>query len=81
MDESRRPDPERPDPEGPGPERPNPGDLGPRGRESLRTGTVAVDEVLDSLEGLDDLSVDEHVAVFERAHQTLRSALDARPEA
>ena len=33
------------------------------------------------LAGLDDLPVAEHVAVFERAHEELRAALDARPDA
>jgi hypothetical protein len=47
---------------------------------SLRTGNERVDAVLDSLTGLDDLPVEEHVAVFEKAHEELRGALDARPE-
>lgn len=47
---------------------------------TVRTGNERVDAVLDSLEALDDLPVDEHVAVFERAHEELRGALDARPE-
>jgi hypothetical protein len=34
-----------------------------------------VDDVLASLDGLDDLPVREHVAVFERAHEQLRAAL------
>lgn len=41
-----------------------------------RTGDASVDGVLDSLDGLRDLPVDDHVAVFERAHEQLRSALD-----
>lgn len=48
--------------------------------EPVRTGHPQVDEVLASLDGLDDRPVDEHVAVFERAHDALRGALDARPE-
>jgi hypothetical protein len=40
-----------------------------------RTGNGAVDEVLRSLEGLEERSVAEHVAVFEAAHEALRSAL------
>jgi hypothetical protein len=47
----------------------------------LRTGNPEVDGVLDSMDGLDDLPVAEHVAVFERAHEVLRGALDARPDA
>ncbi|MGZ4457451.1 MAG: hypothetical protein ACXVWV_15810 [Nocardioides sp.] len=39
------------------------------------TGHPAVDGVLDSMSGLRDLPVDEHVAVFETAHDTLRAAL------
>lgn len=41
------------------------------------TGHGAVDGVLASLAGLADLPADEHVAVFERAHEQLRGALDA----
>ena len=44
--------------------------------EGVRTGDAAVDSVLDQVEGLDELPVEEHVAVFERAHEDLRSALD-----
>jgi hypothetical protein len=39
------------------------------------TGNDAVDGVLRSLEGLEDRPVEEHVAVFETAHETLRAAL------
>lgn len=39
------------------------------------TGHDAVDGVLRSLEGLEAKPVDEHVAVFESAHETLRAAL------
>lgn len=42
-----------------------------------RTGVPSVDEVLDRVEGADDLPVDDHVAVFERAHEDLRRALDS----
>jgi hypothetical protein len=35
-----------------------------------------VDEVLASLDELDDQPVAEHVAVFESAHRRLRDALD-----
>jgi hypothetical protein len=46
------------------------------------TGHPQVDEVLQALETLDDLPVDQHVAVFEAAHVGLRDALkDARPAA
>jgi len=45
--------------------------------EPTRTGNEAVDRVLASLDGLDDAPVEEHVAVFERAHEQLRAALDS----
>ncbi|KRF32468.1 hypothetical protein ASG94_18645 [Nocardioides sp. Soil805] len=41
------------------------------------TGVAEVDAVLASLDGLADLPVAEHVAVFEQAHERLRRALDA----
>lgn len=44
------------------------------------TGNHAVDRVLHSLEGLQDRPVDEHVAVFESAHDQLRKALDGAHE-
>jgi hypothetical protein len=43
--------------------------------EASLTGHDAVDGVLRSLEGLEEQPVDEHVAVFEAAHETLRAAL------
>lgn len=45
----------------------------------VRTGNQQVDAVLASLEALDGAPVEEHVAVFERAHEQLRAALDAQP--
>ena len=48
--------------------------------ETLAAGDAAVDEVLASVAALDDRPVDEHVAVFEQAHDRLRRALDARPD-
>jgi hypothetical protein len=47
--------------------------------EPTRTGVPAVDEVLADVDRLDDRPLDEHVAAFERAHDSLRSALDAEP--
>ncbi len=41
----------------------------------VETGHPAVDEVLRSLSTLDDAPVDEHVAVFEQAHEELRRTL------
>ncbi|NYG57478.1 hypothetical protein BJ980_000401 [Nocardioides daedukensis] len=40
------------------------------------TGNTVVDGVLARLEGLDQMPIDEHVAVFEHAHEQLRGALD-----
>ncbi len=48
--------------------------------EEPRTGNQRVDEVLESLEGLEDRPVDEHVAVFEEAQRELRAALDEEPD-
>jgi hypothetical protein len=42
-----------------------------------RTGVPAVDAVLADVEAAGALPVDEQVAVFERAHEQLRRALDA----
>ncbi|WP_109505777.1 hypothetical protein [Nocardioides speluncae] len=46
-------------------------------RASAQTGVASVDQVLDSLDALDEQPVEEHVAVFEQAHERLRGALDA----
>jgi len=51
-------------------------ELGSSG-ERVRTGDPAVDAVLDQLADVEGIPVDEHVAVFERAHEQLRRALDA----
>lgn len=48
--------------------------------EQVRTGDARVDEVLVSLEGLDDRPVSEHAEVFEQAHEQLRSALEPERE-
>ena len=45
-----------------------------------RTGLAPVDDVLDQVARLSERPVAEHVAVFERAHEQLRRALDARPD-
>ncbi|HSF36558.1 MAG TPA: hypothetical protein VLA70_10610 [Nocardioides sp.] len=45
------------------------------------TGVDAVDRVLAEVAALAEAPVAEHVAVFERAHEQLRRALDARPDA
>jgi hypothetical protein len=46
------------------------------GGDVARTGDPRVDEVLASLDALHDLPVGEHAAVFEAAHEQLRSALE-----
>jgi len=43
------------------------------------TGLASVDTVVRSVEALEDRPVDEHVAVFENAHEQLRRALDDAP--
>jgi hypothetical protein len=44
--------------------------------EPVRTGVDEVDQVLESVERLDESEVAEHPAVFEAAHERLRAALD-----
>jgi hypothetical protein len=48
--------------------------------ESTTTGVPAVDQVLADVDRLDELPLDEHLGAFERAHDSLRSALDAGPD-
>jgi actin-like ATPase involved in cell morphogenesis len=48
--------------------------------EPETTGDETVDEVVASLRGLDDLPVAEHVALFERAHESLRQVLNSAGE-
>jgi hypothetical protein len=45
-------------------------------RDAPATGVSAVDDVLAAVEALDGRPVEEHVAVFEQAHERLRRALD-----
>ena len=47
--------------------------------EPTRTGVPAVDDVLADLDRLDGTPLEEHLPAFERAHEALRSALDADP--
>lgn len=49
--------------------------------EVTPTGVAQVDAVLEEMVDLADRPVSEHVAVFERAHEQLRRALDAPPDA
>jgi hypothetical protein len=48
--------------------------------EPETTGDESVDAVVASLRGLDDLPVSEHVAIFERAHESLRQVLSGAGE-
>jgi hypothetical protein len=43
--------------------------------QTTETGHGGVDRVLASLQGLEERPVDEHVGMFERAHEDLRRAL------
>ena len=43
------------------------------------TGLASVDVVIESVAQLEDRPVEEHVAVFEEAHERLRRALDDAP--
>jgi hypothetical protein len=43
------------------------------------TGVPAVDHVLADVDRLDEVPVEEHLGAFERAHDSLRAALDAPP--
>ena len=47
--------------------------------DSPSTGVPAVDQALAALDGVEDLPLEEQLAAFERAHEGLRSALDAQP--
>jgi hypothetical protein len=44
------------------------------------TGLASVDTVVESVAALEDRPVEEHVAVFEAAHEQLRRALDDAPD-
>ena len=46
------------------------------GSETTSTGVASVDDVLASVQALDGRPVEEHVTVFEQAHERLRRALD-----
>jgi hypothetical protein len=44
------------------------------------TGVPEVDRVIADVDRLDDLPLEVHLGAFERAHDALRAALDARPD-
>ena len=44
--------------------------------DSVRTGVPEVDEVIVAVEQLEERPIEEHVGVFETAHDQLRRALD-----
>lgn len=46
--------------------------------EPVRTGVEHVDSVIAAVEGLDERPLEEHVRVFEGAHEELRRALDSQ---
>jgi hypothetical protein len=43
------------------------------------TGVPAVDQVLAEVDRVHELPLEEHLGAFERAHESLRAALDAPP--
>ncbi|MGZ4454804.1 MAG: hypothetical protein ACXVWV_02360 [Nocardioides sp.] len=47
--------------------------------DQVRTGVPGVDQVIEAVEALEERPIDEHVGVFETAHDQLRRALDATP--
>ncbi len=48
--------------------------------EPIRTGVERVDDVVDAVASLADRPVDEHVEVFESAHDELRRTLDSQSD-
>ncbi|MGZ4464883.1 MAG: hypothetical protein ACXVW0_05965 [Nocardioides sp.] len=47
--------------------------------DQVRTGVPGVDQVIEAVEALEERPIDEHVGVFETAHDQLRRALEAQP--
>lgn len=65
------------DPDFPTPaEDPGAPDTVPPEPERVRTGVAGVDEVITAVEELEERPLEEHVGVFETAHDRLRRALD-----
>jgi hypothetical protein len=48
----------------------------PEHADPVRTGVIHVDEVIAAVEELEQRPIEEHVGVFETAHEQLRRALD-----
>ena len=46
--------------------------------ERVRTGVEGVDAVITAVEQLEERPIEEHVGVFETAHEQLRRALEAK---
>lgn len=46
--------------------------------EPVRTGLDDVDTVIAAVQGLEERPLEEHVGVFETAHELLRRALDGQ---
>jgi hypothetical protein len=51
----------------------------PASEEPPTTGVAEVDQVLLEVDDLAEVPLEEHLGRFERAHEALRSALDADP--
>lgn len=51
----------------------------PHSAEPVRTGIDSVDTVITAVEALEERPIEEHVGVFESAHDQLRRVLDSRP--
>jgi hypothetical protein len=49
------------------------------GSDPVHTGVPGVDAVIAAVAGLEERPIEEHVGVFEMAHEQLRRALDDRP--
>ncbi len=64
---------------GPEPDPILPGDDHIATAEPPRTGVPTIDQVLEDVDRLDELPLAEHLSAFERAHDALRSELEAEP--
>jgi hypothetical protein len=56
-----------------------PDSTGDTASERVRTGVSDVDAVITAVEALEERPIEEHVGVFETAHEKLRRALEAQP--